>query len=114
MVWYAKNKYKNIRQTFQGYSYMSRSEAQYAAELDMRKKAKDIKEWTRQIRIPLKIYGLTICNIVVDFQVTHNDGSIELVEYKGFSTDLWKIKWKMLQAIYGKEHPEIKLTVVYS
>jgi hypothetical protein len=92
--------------------FHSKKEAGYAAELDLRIKAKDIKSWRRQVKISLDVNGNHICNYYIDFEVTHNDGTIELVEVKGFETDVWRLKWKLLEAIYQKEHPEILLTVI--
>jgi hypothetical protein len=113
-MWQKKsgNKYHAKSSIYNGYYYQSQLEAAYAAELDLRVKAKDIKSWRRQVPLKLDVNGFHICNYRMDFEITHNNGSIELVETKGFETDLWRIKWKLLEAIYSKEHPEIKLTVV--
>jgi len=48
----------------------------------------------------------------MDFVVTHNDGSLEYVEVKGFQTEVWRLKWKIFEAIFNKEHPDIILTIV--
>lgn len=111
-TYFKANKYGSIRQTYNGYSYMSRLEAQYAAELDLRVKAKDIKKWERQVKIDLTAYGKHICNYFIDFVITHNDGSIEYIEVKGLETDLWKMKWKMFSAKMAAEQPRAKLTIV--
>lgn len=111
---YAKdNKYNAIRQTYNGRSYHSLFEAKYAFELDLRVKAKDIKSWEPQIIIPLDVDNEHICNYIVDFKVIHNDGSIELIEVKGFVTDIFKLKEKLLRATYLKENPLIKYTIIY-
>jgi len=107
-----QNKYYNIEQVYNGVRYDSKKEAQYAYELDMRKKAGEIKDWERQITIPLKVYGKTICTYRIDFKVYHNDGTIEWVEVKGFPTYSWRLKWKLFEAIWSHEHPEDILTVI--
>jgi hypothetical protein len=107
-----KNKYKNVRQTYNGYSYDSKIEAQYAAELDMLKRGKAIKDYDRQVKVELfGENGSRVCNYYVDFLVYHNDGSLEYVEVKGYETPVWRLKWKLLEDKYGKQH-NIKLTVV--
>jgi hypothetical protein len=106
------NKYGNIHQTYNGYTYASKFEAEYAAELDLRVKGKDIEGWERQVKIPIEINNYHICNYYVDFLIYHNDGSKELVEIKGMETDLWRIKRKLLEAIYLPKHPEYNYTVI--
>jgi len=106
------NKYRNVSKEYNGHFYDSKFEASYAKDLDLRVKAKDIKSWERQIKIELEIYGKHICNYFVDFKILHNDGTIEYVEVKGLELPLWRFKWKLFEAIWNEEQPEIKLTVV--
>ena len=113
MTYFRTSKYKNIKQTYNGYSYHSKAEAAYACELDLRVKAKDIKSWDRQKKLELYVYGTKICNYYIDFEVIHNDDSVELIEIKGFKTNVWLLKWKLVNAIWKKEHPKIKISVVY-
>jgi len=80
------NKYGNISQTYNGHPYQSKLEAHYAQELDLRVRAKDIKSWERQVRTELYVHGKKICDYTLDFEITHNDGSTELIEVKGFPT----------------------------
>lgn len=113
-MWHQKsgNKYHAKSSIYNGYNYASQFEAAYAAELDLRLKAKDIKAWRRQVRIPLEVNGFKICTYIIDFEIEHNDGSLELVETKGFETDVWRFKWRLTEAILSKERPEVKLTVI--
>lgn len=113
-MWYQRsaNKYHAKSSIYNGIYYHSQLEAAYAQELDLRLKAKDIKKWERQIPLDLSVNGFKICRYIMDFRLTHNDGSVELVETKGFETDVWRMKFKLLEAIYSKEYPEITLTVL--
>ena len=106
------NKYGNIKQTFQGYSYDSKLEAGVAQDLDLRQKAGDIASWERQKTIRLYAYGKHICNYRIDFVVTHNDGIREYLEVKGFETDVWKLKWKLFEAQMAEEEPMARLTII--
>ena len=56
------SKYKAVKQTYEGYSYDSKFEASYAAELDLRLKGKDILDWEKQFKISIDINGFHICN----------------------------------------------------
>lgn len=106
------NKYHAKSIVYNGIQYHSKKEAAYAAELDLRLKAGDIKQWFRQKKISLDVNGYHICNYYVDFEVWHKDGTIELVEIKGFETEVWRLKRKLLEATTLKDNSEIKYTVV--
>ena len=105
------SKYGAKSTEYEGQVYHSKKEAGYAAELDLRVRAKDIKSWRRQVRIPLDVNGYHICNYYIDFELTHNDDTIEYVEVKGFPTEVWRLKWKLTEALLG-DRDDIKLTVV--
>ena len=53
-------KFGNRPSDYNGYIYDSALEADYARELDMRKKAKDIKDWKRQVKCEIRIDGILI------------------------------------------------------
>lgn len=108
------NKYSATSTQYEGITYHSKLEAGYAESLDMRVMAKDIKSWERQVKLDLKVNGIHITNYYIDFVVTHNDGKKEFVEVKGFETDVWRMKWKILEATFEdfKETPDDFLTVV--
>ncbi len=95
-----KNKYSAVKQTYNGTSYHSKKEAQYAFQLDMLIKAGEIKSWTGQKRIEIYVDGKKICNHFVDFEVTLPDGTIEWHEVKGFATDVWILKRKLVEALF--------------
>lgn len=94
-----RSKYGNKRvKTTLGKTYDSKGEAAYAAHLQALKLAGEILSWERQVRIPLMIGKHKLCTYVMDF-VIHNDSqTVTLCEYKGYVTDLWKLKWKILEA----------------
>ncbi len=107
-----KNKYGAIKREYRGVVYHSTKEANYAAELDLRVLAKDIASWERQIPIDIAVNGKHVCNVVVDFLITHNDGSKEYVEVKGFATPIFKLKKKLLEVTFLHENPKVKYTIV--
>lgn len=107
-----QNKYNAKSKIYNGKAYHSKKEAAYAQELDIRKQAGDIKGWKGQRKIEIWVNGVRICNYYIDFEVTHNDDSIELVEVKGFETDLWRLKWKLCMALKDEIEPGAEWTVV--
>lgn len=105
------NKYAAIKQVYNGQVYDSKGEARLALEIDLLLKAKEITKVERQVKFPL--FGVNenlICNHVVDFLLTYPDGRQEAWEFKGFATDVWKIKRKLFEDNY----PKIKYVVVTS
>lgn len=99
------------RSEYNGSIYDSGFEASYAKELDLRKNAGDIKDWDRQTVLDLVVNGYLVCTYKIDFIVYHNDGITEYVECKGWATPVWRLKWKLFEALYS-ELPDVKLTVV--
>jgi hypothetical protein len=106
------NKYNAKSSIYDGSYYHSKFEAAFAAELDIRLRAKDIAKWEKQIRVPLEVNGFKICTYIVDFRIIHNDGSIEWVECKGFVTDVARIKMRLFEAAYLNGKPNETYTIV--
>lgn len=115
MTWnlkYEKNKYNNTPQLYNGMRYDSKKEAEYAKQLDLRVKAKDIKSWERQVKIDLRVNGKHIANYYCDFLITHKDGHKEYVEIKGVILELWRLKWLLFEALLDEISPGAELTVI--
>ncbi|MBI5573499.1 MAG: DUF1064 domain-containing protein [Elusimicrobia bacterium] len=106
------NKWGSAKKTiFSGYRYDSKFEAGYAQELDLRQKAGEILKWEKQIKIPLVVNNYIVCNYYIDFIVYYPNGEIEYVETKGYATPLWRLKWKLFEALFS-EKPNVKLLVI--
>jgi hypothetical protein len=88
--------------------YASKREADYAAQLDMRKRALngDIVDWLEQV--PVRLPGGV--KHVIDFMLMMRDGSVQFVEVKGMETQAWRNKVKQLREL----RPEVfkKLIIV--
>jgi len=87
----------------------SKFEASYAQELDLRKKAKDIIDWEAQVVLDLIVGDFKVCTYKIDF-IVYYDGITEYVECKGYPTPVWRLKWKLFEALYTK--PGNRLLVV--
>lgn len=83
-----------------GHSHDSRGEATYCDILLSRKQDKQIKDYKTQHAIRCYVNGKLICTHYVDFLVTTNEGKEEFHEYKGFATDTWRMKRKIVEALY--------------
>lgn len=102
-----RNKYGAKKTMYRNCLYHSKKEAEFAMELDSELLKKKIAGWHRQVDLNIKVNGIHVCKAVVDFLVIHLDGSKEYVEVKGYATDVWKLKRKLVAAVY----PDIKYTV---
>ena len=106
------NKYKAKSTLYNGNIYHSGAEASYAEELDWRKKAGDIQDWIPQFKIELKVNGQRITNYYMDFKVIDKHGGVEFHEVKGFETDTWRIKWRLLEATIDEVEPGAKMVLI--
>lgn len=104
----ATSKYRNVGTEYDDKRYDSGAEANYAAELDIKKRVGEIKSWTRQVKFPFVINGIKICTYYADFLVEMQDGSKEVHEVKGRMTDVARIKLLLFEALY----PEIQLKII--
>ena len=100
------NKYNAKKIDYNGQRFDSKGEAGYCEQLDWRIKAGDIQGYERQVKIPLKVNGVLICNYIADFVVTDKHGAKELHEYKGLVLPLFQMKWRLLQALKDEIFPE--------
>lgn len=114
-MWYQTkhpNKYGATKHEYDGRVYHSKLEAAYAMALDLRIKAGDVQEWVPQFKVSLDVNGKHIANYFVDFKVILTDGSEELHEVKGFATEVYRLKRKLLEATYLVDHPDTKFIEV--
>ena len=114
---YGKLKYNNVISYVDGKCMRSKKERKYYEECKLRKKACDIKNFQFQVRFNLpkkedaQKYGIKPIVYVLDFLITHNDGSLEYVDVKGCKTDLayrmFKDKQKLMKYFYDIDVKEV-------
>lgn len=111
MTYTQKNYYTSSKTTkgLDGNYYASMFECSYANELYARKRNKEIESYDTQIPMPLMVNDYKVGDYVADFVIYHLDGSNEVVETKGFATPLFRLKWKLVEAIYSEDY---KLTLL--
>jgi len=105
-------KYKSSKQEYNGRWYHSKLEANYAAQLDFMKKAGEIKEWRPQVKLSFKVNGVLICNHYVDFRIITKDGTVQYHETKGYETDSYRMKKKLLLALLPEIDPGAEYIVI--
>lgn len=109
-----RNKHNNKKTVIDGITFDSKKEAEYYCKLKILKKAGEIKEFGIQPKYELqptfRKNGKTHRSItyIADFIITNNDGTTDIVDVKGFETDVFKIKQKLFEYKY----PELSLKVI--
>lgn len=105
-------KYRSVKTEVDGITFHSKKEANYYGKLKLLKRAGEV------INIDLQPpYEFLICYInpatgqksyhdgkyIADFRVTYKDGSVEIIDVKGFSTDVFRRKQRIMKEIFGIE-----------
>ncbi|MCA1593065.1 MAG: DUF1064 domain-containing protein [Acidobacteria bacterium] len=94
---------------YNGRVYASRLEADYASHLDMLKKIGEVAEWyPQQPRLDLVVNGVKVGYYTPDFEIHSPDGSVVLVDTKGFVPQGWPFRLKVIRAC----HPNVDLRIV--
>lgn len=115
MVSKGKSKYRNIRVEWNGRSFHSKKEANYAQSLSMARQAVDPKDRVIhvQYQVPYDVilHGRKITRYVLDFRVHYADGRIDHVDVKGYlkgaAYDLFRIKKALVEIQEGIEIREV-------
>lgn len=112
MQLYRKNKYYNKRcKCNQGHNHDSRGEAAYCNELDLMVRVGQIMKYETQKTFSLHGKdGKKISSHRVDFLLHDFDGKLTVHEFKGFATEVWKLK----KALFEHEYPEIPYIVIWN
>lgn len=103
-------KYGAKKTEFGGKMYASILEARVAQQLDLRMKAGEFVKVEPQFRIPLYIYTANgkqtkLFAYVCDFRCEKPDGTYLLVEAKGYRTDMYRTKRKVLELVWLPDNP---------
>lgn len=88
-----KSKYGANRVEIDGIKFDSQKEADYYCELKLRLAAGEIKGFCRQSEFILA----NNLRYKADFIVFNNDGSSNIIDVKGFKTDVYKLKKKIFE-----------------
>lgn len=100
------NKYRNIPTTIDGVTFASKKEARRYQELKLMQKANAITDLTLQPVFPIEVNGQKICKYLADFQYREN-GKLVVEDAKGVLTPAYRLKKKLVKALYGIEVKEV-------
>ncbi len=88
------------RKIIDGIGFDSTREARRYQDLALMQSAGQIFELRRQVPYPIFIKGIKICDWRADF-VYRESGVIVVEDSKGWKTDVYRLKKKMIEAEYG-------------
>lgn len=108
------NKYNNKKVKVDDHLFDSKKEAYYYLDVKAKKKEGKIKDFELQPKFLLQ-EGFEkngkkhrAIHYIADFKIIHNDDSIEIVDVKGFKTNVFRIKEKLFEYKY----PNLSLTII--
>ena len=91
-----RHKFSAVQTESDGIKFSSKKEARYYQNLKLRHRAGEVLFFLRQV--PIHLPGGV--KLVVDFQEFHADGSVHFVDTKGFETESFKAKRRMVESLY--------------
>jgi hypothetical protein len=124
--WSPRNKYGSIPTTVNGIRFHSKREAGDYQVLKLRERAGDIRELRLQAKVPLVVNGFKVADYLVDFccfepgepnftepvrkliwSIYGNEPDetsgwrFQLIDSKGWRTQVYSLKKKLVAALYG-------------
>lgn len=100
------HKYRAVTTIVDGISFRSKKEARRYSELRFLEKSKLITDLELQPRYPIAIKGKHVCDYYADFKYLQM-GKYVVEDVKGFKTDVYRLKKKLVEAEYGITVKEI-------
>lgn len=99
-----RHKYGAIATTVDNIRFDSKAEARRYQELRLMEKGRLIRNLELQPRFPIEINGVKVCTYVADYRFLDcGTGEMVVEDCKGFKTPEYKLKKKLMRAVYGIE-----------
>ena len=106
-----RSKFNAVRTKLDGITFASRKEANRYQELKLLEKAGEISKLALQPSFILSVNGQKICKYVADFGyidiMAGDRGELVIEDVKGVKTPAYRLKKKLMSAIYGIEIKEV-------
>jgi hypothetical protein len=99
-----RHKFKAKPVTDDGHHFPSKLEWEYYKQLELQQRNGEVVFFLRQV--PFHLPGGV--KYVVDYVVFYSDGSVRFVDVKGMETSEFKMKKKLVEAIYPVEIEVVK------
>lgn len=102
------SKYHATPTMVDGIRFASRAEANRYGELKMLARAGEITDLELQPRFPLVVNGVKVGTYVADFRYRDRGGATVTEDVKGVRTAVYRIKARLVTALYGFEIAEVE------
>ena len=103
------SKYHAIPTEVDGVRFASRMEARRYQELRLLERAGEIEGLEMQVRYPIVVNGVKVCEYVSDFEYRDLSTGRWIVEdVKGKATPVYKLKAKLMRAVHHVEIQEVQ------
>ena len=102
------SKYHAKPTTIDGHRFASQAEGRRYVALKKMAKDQEITDLDLQPKFPIEVNEHKICTYIADFDYTDKDGAYIVEDVKGFKTSIYRLKKKLVEAIYGIEITEVK------
>lgn len=96
-----RSKYNAQKTTYNGVVFDSKAEAKRAQEIDWIIASGEVLRVEYQPRFDIVVNEKKIGFYKADFKVYYSDGRVEIEDVKGMKTPIYKIKKKLVEALYG-------------
>ena len=97
-----QGKYNAIKTEVDGYVFASRREANRYQELRLLERVGEIEDLELQPVYPCVVNDVLVCKYIADFRYTSvKRGNVVIEDAKGFKTPVYRLKKKMVEAIYN-------------
>jgi uncharacterized protein DUF1064 len=94
------SKYGNKLVEHEGELFHSVGELRRFIDLQHEQRAGLIKNLQRQVEFPCAVAGVVVCSYFADFTYTTKEGVHVVEDFKGFRTEVYRLKKRMVEAIY--------------
>ena len=95
------SKYGNKRTTVGSRTFASKREARRYQDLLLLERAGEISDLRTQVRMPVVVNGMQVCVFVADFCYVDREGRQITEDCKGYRTQVYRLKRKLVKAALG-------------
>lgn len=96
-----KSKYRAKKTTLDGIKFDSKKEADRYWELKILQKQNKIRNLKLQVPYLIAVNNQNICKYIADFVYDDSQGNSIVEDVKGVATPAYKLKKKLMKAVYG-------------
>lgn len=94
-------KYNNVKCTYKGFKFDSIGERDRYKQLELLQMANEIYDLKTQVKFPIIVNDVKICSYIADFTYRTLNAEFIVEDFKGVQTSIFKLKKKLMKAVYG-------------